>query len=191
MKSYACAASLILLTGATAMVEENLLYDFAAPQAASEWSAINDVVMGGVSSGGVRTTGDGTLLFAGNVSLENNGGFASIRSRPRAWDLGSYSGIAIRFLGDGKRYKLNLKTDSALDGIMYRATFETREGEWQTLRFPFSGFKASFRGREVPDAPPLDPAGIASFGLLISDKQAGPFRLELAWIGAFLERNTD
>jgi len=69
--------------------------------------------------------------------------------------------------------------------------FETREGEWQTLRFSFSEFRASFRGREVPQAPPLDPARIASFGLLISDKQAGPFRLELAWIGAFSKRNAD
>ena len=189
MKPFAFVACLILLTGASAMAEENLLYDFAAPRAADDWAAINDVVMGGVSSGGVKTTEDGTLLFAGNVSLENNGGFASVRSRPRPWDLGSYSGIVIRVRGDGKRYKLNLKTDSALDGIMYRVPFETREGEWQTLRFPFSEFKASFRGRAVPDAPPLDPARIASFGLLISDKQAGPFRLELAWIGTFSERS--
>ena len=191
MKAPVIIASLILLTGAGAVAEENLLYDFADQEVAVEWTAINDVVMGGVSSGGIRATENGTLLFAGNVSLENNGGFASARSRPRQWDLGSYSGIEIRVLGDGKRYKLNLRADSAFDGIMYRVPFETREGEWQTLRFSFSEFRASFRGREVPQAPPLDPARIASFGLLISDKQAGPFRLELAWIGAFSERNAD
>jgi len=191
MKIPAVATTLALVAGVAAMAEETLLYDFTDPRVAAEWAAINDVVMGGVSSGGVASTGDGTLLFAGNVSLENSGGFASARSRARAWDLGSCSGIVIRVRGDGKRYKLNLKTDSALDGVMYRVPFETREGEWQTLRFPFSRFRASFRGREVPDAPPLDPARIASFGLLISDKQAGPFRLELAWIGAFSERDTD
>jgi hypothetical protein len=143
--------------------------------------------MGGVSSGGAEITGDRTLLFSGEVSLENSGGFASIRSVAREWDLGAYDGIEIRVRGDGKRYKLNLKTGSEFDGVMYRVPFETVEGEWRTLRFPFSDFVPSFRGRTVPDAPPLDPARIVTFGFLISDKQEGSFRLEIARIGAYVE----
>jgi NADH dehydrogenase [ubiquinone] 1 alpha subcomplex assembly factor 1 len=170
------------------MAEDKKLYDFSDPKAAAGWTAIHDVVMGGRSAGDIESTADGSMLFEGVVSLENNGGFASIRSRPRQWDLGAYDGMVIRVLGDGKRYKLNLKTDSSFDGVMYRVSFETNEGEWQTLRFPFSDFWASFRGRVVPDAPPLDPAHIASIGLLISDKQEGPFRLEIAWIGAYSEQ---
>jgi hypothetical protein len=141
--------------------------------------------MGGVSSGGIESTAEGSMLFEGVVSLENNGGFASIRSKPGAWKLDSHDGIVIRLRGDGKRYKLNLRSDSAFDGILYRVPFETREGEWQELRFSFSEFRASFRGRAVPDAPPLDPARIVSFGFLISDKQEGPFRLEIARIGTY------
>ena len=114
--------------GAGAMDTDKMLYDFADPQAVEAWIPIHDVVMGGVSSGGMDSTGDGTVLFEGVVSLENNGGFASIRSRPKRWDLGSYSGIEMRFRGDGQRYKLNLKTDSNLDGIMYRETFDTVDG---------------------------------------------------------------
>ena len=48
----------------------------------------------------MATTEEGTVLFAGRVSLENNGGFASIRSGPRRWDLDAYSGIAMRFRGE-------------------------------------------------------------------------------------------
>jgi monofunctional biosynthetic peptidoglycan transglycosylase len=180
---------LFLITGASAMADEKMLYDFSDTEAAVGWTAIDDVVMGGVSSSAIETTEKGTVLFAGGVSLENNGGFASIRSGPRRWDLGAYSGIAMRFRGDGQRYKLNLKTDTSFDGILYRAPFETREGEWQTVRFPFSEFVASFRGRVVSDALPLNPARIASIGLLISDKQAGPFRLEIAWLAAYAERD--
>jgi len=176
-------------TGTNAMAEDKMLYDFNDAEAAVGWTAINDVVMGGVSSSAMERTEDGTVLFAGVVSLENNGGFASIRSGPGSRDLGAYSGIAMRFRGDGRRYKLNLKSDASFDGILYRVPFETREGEWQTLRFPFSEFVASFRGRAVPDAPPLDPARIASVGLLISDKQDGPFRLEIAWLAAYSERD--
>jgi hypothetical protein len=149
--------------------------------------AVHDVVMGGVSSGGIERTEHGSMLFEGVVSLENNGGFASIRSKPEEWNLDAHDGIVIRLRGDGKRYKLNLRTDSSFDGILYRVPFETREGEWQELRFPFSDFVASFRGRAVPDAPPLDPARIVSFGFLISDKQEGPFRLEITQIGAYAE----
>jgi monofunctional biosynthetic peptidoglycan transglycosylase len=185
MKFFASIICLTLITGAGAMAEEKTLYDFTDPQAAVGWVAIHDVVMGGVSSGGIESTEAGSMLFEGIVSLENNGGFASIRSRPKSWDLGAYDGIVVRLRGDGKSYKLNLKTDSTFDSILYRVSFETTEGEWQTLRFPFSEFWASFRGRLVPEAPELDPARIVSVGLLISDKQEGPFRLEIGWIGAY------
>ena len=173
--AVAMILSFLLSTGTTTMAEEKLLYEFSDPRAAVGWTAINDVVMGGVSSGSMETTEDGAALFTGRVSLENNGGFASVRSRPRLWDLGAYSGIMMRFRGDGRRYKLNLKTDSAFDGILYRTPFQTHAGEWQTLRFPFTEFQASFRGRAVPQAPALDPARIASVGVLISD-------LLLAWL---------
>jgi hypothetical protein len=39
-------------------------------------------------------------------------------------------------------------------------------------------FRASFRERAVPDAPELNSARIVSVGLLISDEQEGPFRLD-------------
>jgi monofunctional biosynthetic peptidoglycan transglycosylase len=176
-----------IFTGVATMADEKVLYDFKEAEAAADWSAIHDVVMGGVSSGGVEATGEDTLLFVGEVSLENNGGFASIRSDPGKRDLGAFQGIEIRVRGDGQRYKLNLKTDAAFDGIQYRVAFQTEVGEWQTLRFPFTDFFASFRGRTVPDAPALDPSRITSFGFLISDRQAGPFRLEIDLILAYSE----
>jgi hypothetical protein len=187
MKRFALIIGLILSSGAGVMAEEKILYDFTDAQAVADWVAIHDVVMGGVSSGGIESTETGSMLFGGIVSLENNGGFASIRSLPKNRDLGAYEGIVVRLRGDGKSYKLNLKTDSTFDGILYRVSFDTIEDEWQTLRFPFAEFRASFRGRAVPDAPELDSARIVSVGLLISDKQEGPFRLELDRIGAYSE----
>jgi hypothetical protein len=185
--SFTIILSFLISIGVVAMAEEQVLYDFSEPQSSAGWVAIHDVVMGGVSSGKVESTAQGSMLFTGVVSLENNGGFASIRSKPREWRLAAYDGIVMQLRGDGKRYKLNLKTDSSFDGLMYRAPFETSAGEWQELHFPFSAFAASFRGRAVPDAPPLDPARITMVGLLISDAQEGPFRLEIARISAYAE----
>ena len=59
-----------------------LLFDFGDPAAVTEWNAIDDRVMGGVSGSRLRHDPTGHAVFEGSVSLERNGGFASIRSRP-------------------------------------------------------------------------------------------------------------
>ena len=164
-----------------------LLFDFSTERAIGDWMPINDVVMGGVSSGLLKATGNDTAAFSGLVSLEYGGGFASVRSRPREHDLRGYSGLVLRIRGDGRRYKINLKTDLRADGILYRAIFEPREDEWNTLRLPFEEFLPTLRGRFVREAPPLDLSSVTSLGLMISDRQAGPFRLEIALIGAYAD----
>lgn len=153
---------------------------FALIVGATPWIPIDDVVMGGVSASRAAITDEGTLVFSGNVSLDQGGGFASIRSAPGHHDLGGCSGIVVRVRGDGKTYKLNLKTDAAFDGVQYQATFTPDAGSWQDVRLPWMAFAPRFRGRPRPDASPLDPARIVTFGFLIADRQAGPFRLEVA-----------
>jgi len=162
-----------------------LLFDFSTECTIDAWVPINDVVMGGVSSGRLEATGNDTAAFTGFVSMENNGGFASVRSRPGEHDLGGYSGLEIRIRGDSRHYKINLKTDLRANGVLYRAVVETREDEWQTLRLPFEEFLPTLRGRSMREAPPLDLSCVTSVGLMISDRQAGPFRLEIARIEAY------
>ena len=149
------------------------------------WQPINDGVMGGVSSSSAQLTASGTLVFSGTVSLENNGGFASIRSSGAAGAGPAARGITLTVGGDGKRYKLNLRTSEAFDSVQYQAAFATRAGDWETIRIPFGEFRPVFRGRAVTDAPPLDPKHIVSVGFLISDRQAGPFRLEIRTIDTY------
>jgi hypothetical protein len=86
--------------------------------------------------------------------------------------------------GDGKRYKLNLRTDDAFDGVNYQVAFETPRDQWTTVRLPVAGFRATFRGRIMATAPPLDPARVRQVGLMIADRQAGSFSLAVRSIGA-------
>jgi NADH dehydrogenase [ubiquinone] 1 alpha subcomplex assembly factor 1 len=162
-----------------------ILFDFGSEAACSSWVPINDVVMGGVSHSRFEYVGESTAEFSGTVSLKNSGGFASVRSTPSLQDLRRYSGLLLRIRGDGKQYKMNLKTGAALDGVQYQAVFKTEAGAWTEIRVPFSTFVPMFRGVHAYDSPPLDTASICSFGLLISDKQAGPFRLGIDRIGAY------
>jgi NADH dehydrogenase [ubiquinone] 1 alpha subcomplex assembly factor 1 len=147
-----------------------------------EWFPVDDRVMGGLSSSRAEASADG-LVFTGDLSLEQNGGFASIRTRPRDYDLAGTRALVLRVRGDGKVYKLGLRTDDAFDGVQYQARFHTRAEAWEDVRLPIADFEPRFRGRPVP-APPLDPARIRTFGLLIADRQAGAFRLVLASLTA-------
>ncbi|HIJ74983.1 MAG TPA: CIA30 family protein [Candidatus Hydrogenedentes bacterium] len=159
-----------------------MVVDFGAKE--KPWRNIDDVVMGGVSRSQF-TVKDGVGIFEGNVSLENNGGFASARSEPRDVDLRGYTGLILRVRGDGKRYGLRLRTRADFDGVSYQAPLPTKAGEWQEVRIPFADFKPVFRGQVVRGAPALDLENIKTFGFIISDKQEGPFKLEVKWVKAY------
>jgi hypothetical protein len=157
--------------------------DFHDRTHAPAWSAVDDRVMGGVSASQVETTPEG-LVFSGVVSLEQNGGFASIRAQPREYGLAGATAFILRVQGDGQTYKFGVRTDDAFDGVQYQARFATQVGEWLDVVLPITDFQPTFRGRGVTDAPALDPARIRTFGFLIADRQAGPFRLVIESIQA-------
>ncbi len=159
------------------------LFDFSRPEDAALFESINDGVMGGVSSSRLVYK-DGFIHFQGTLSLEQGGGFASVRTKIKEVDLSAFEGLALRFRGDGKVYQLRLQTDAA--DVFYAAEFEALP-EWQTFHMPFHTFLPVYRGQPVHDAPDLNLARIASFGLMISGAQAevGAFRLELASLAAY------
>ena len=167
-------------------MESSVLYEFSQPTDSHQCRTINDTVMGGGSSSSFETPGNGIAVFSGNVSVENYGGFASVRSAPKFRDLSRWQGLALRVRGDGQSYRLGLKTDATWDGVMYQASFQTSADEWTEVRLPFGTCcTPKFRGRDVPDAPALDPSRIRQISLMISEKQEGPFRLEIDWIAAY------
>ena len=159
------------------------LFDFRNPEGITEWKGINDVVMGGKSTGAALSSGDGSMLFQGEVSLARGGGFASIRSAPGTYPLEGSTELVVRLRGDGRRYKLSLRTDPSYDGISYQTSFQASP-EWEDLSFPFRDFLPTWHGRVISDADPLDQGRIRAFGFLIADGREGPFRLEVASIGA-------
>lgn len=185
----ALALSVVSMAGLGAMTSPDLpIIDFSAASQ-MQWQSINDVVMGGRSRGRVSATEDGIGVFEGVVSLENNGGFASIRATIDTLDLSSYEGVRVRVRGDGKRYRLRLFDSERFDAVSHQAGLEAPAGRWITVEIPFDDFTASFRGQFLRDAPPLDSARIRQIGLMVADKQVGEFRLEIDWIRAYRREN--
>ncbi len=160
------------------------LFDFSAATNSSAWEIVNDDVMGGVSTSQFKATTNGCAVFSGTVRLENNGGFASVRSAPVRENLAGLTAFVLRVRGDGRRYKLSVRTGTGFDIPTYQCSFTTKPGEWEEHRLPFGEFVPNYRGRVPRGMPPLDPVKVNSVGFNISDKQAGPFRLEIGWIKA-------
>ena len=159
-------------------------FDFRKPEAAKLWQPVNDGVMGGVSDGRFRITEQGTMEFYGTLSLENNGGFASVRSRPKKLGLEDGEAIVARVRGDGRQYYLNLRASTRRIAFSYRASFQSKKGKWQEVKVPLNKFQATSFGRPVRDAAPVDPREVSSIGFLLADKKAGPFKLEVEWVKA-------
>ncbi len=153
------------------------LLDFDAVTEAAAWYAVDDVVMGGVSRSAFDSPKPGIARFSGRVSLDNGGGFASVRTPPRDWDTAGATAFVLRVRGDGRTYKLTVRTGDGFDGVQYQARFAPPAGEWTDLRLPVASFVPTFRGRQLPGVPPLDPAEVRAFGLMVSDQQAGSFEL--------------
>ena len=159
------------------------LFDFADPAEADAWAPIDDRVMGGISRSRLRHDPAGHAVFEGKVSLKRNGGFASVRSAPADRGKAGAQSCVLEVRGDAKRFKLNLLTEDAFDGLNYQGAFTPDPDRWQSLRIPLAEFRPTFRGREVPGVPPLDPVRIRQVGLMISERQAGPFALAIRRIG--------
>jgi len=179
--TFAIAAHLTASPGAADELE---LHRFDDQDSLTGWRAVNDGVMGGRSSGGPAYSANG-LRFSGILSLENNGGFSSIRKSERL-DLSNYDGVRLKVRGDGRTYQVRFNTDSRFRGwpVSYSGSFETQAGQWIVVDVPFAKLKQSFRGYNLSQYP-FEPSKIRLLGMILADKQPGPFSLELKWIKAY------
>jgi monofunctional biosynthetic peptidoglycan transglycosylase len=168
----------ILLIMKCANVSAQWRIDFSVAEEVNYWFRINDSVMGGLSESNLRVV-DKVAYFEGELSLENNGGFASVRrTGPISLKTGD-TPISLEINGDGRSYQLRLRTDQGFDGIAYVAVFSSDRSQWQTLSFTEQSFVAQFRGRIVKDAPVLSFADVKQIGFMLADKQPGSFQLAI------------
>ncbi len=158
------------------------LLQFDGPGAAQQWQAVNDGVMGGVSDGQFRITGDKMLEFFGTLSLENNGGFASVRTKPTDLDIEAGDTLVVRVKGDGREYVLNIYTKSRRMAFSYRAPLPTTNNEWTEVAIPLADFFPTAFGRRVHGMGAVEPDQINGVGFMLSDKKAGPFKMQVEWV---------
>ncbi len=151
---------------------------FDVRDAVDGWITRDDPVMGGRSRSSVRWDPAG-LVFSGTVSLENNGGFASLQGPlldPVLVQLWSTApGLQFDLAGDGKVYVVQVFTGP--QGWIQRITAPSGEGtvtaRWDRFT-PVDRFLTPRAGGGR-----IDPGAVDRLALYILDKQVGPFRLVL------------
>lgn len=153
-----------------------LLFDFSASDDWSVWEIENDVVMGGNSTSKLEHSVDGNAVFTGHVSLENNGGFASMQYHFAPKDIKGCEKVLILLKGDGKDYQFRIKADLD-EKASYVYTFETT-GAWQTIDIPLNEMHPVYRGEKL-DLPNFSADKIQEIRFMIGNKKEEDFRLEI------------
>lgn len=152
------------------------LYDFNTDSKANDWLVVDDVVMGGRSDGNFYIDENGHGVFEGKVSLENNGGFSSVRNNCKTVDASNYSKIRLYVKGDGKTYQFRVKRKDS-DYFSYAAYFQS-SNNWGTIEIPFKALNPVYRGRDL-DMPNFKGDTIEEIAILIANKKAQTFKLQI------------
>lgn len=162
------------------MENTSCLFDFSNAATLTGWTVVDDPVMGGRSRGSLALDPEGHGVFSGEVSLENNGGFSSIRFDCGRVPLHGAGHIVLRVQGDGKRYQFRIRARKS-DPHAYVAYFDTL-GSWEEIRLPLQGFYPSFRGRKLA-LPNFEGDSLEEVGILIGNQRAEHFCLRIDRIG--------
>ncbi|WP_425639193.1 CIA30 family protein [Algoriphagus yeomjeoni] len=153
-----------------------LVFDFSANSDWSVWEIENDTVMGGVSASKLSKSEAGHAVFTGTVSLENDGGFASMQYHFAPKNISGYTKAVIRIKGDGKDYQFRIKANLK-EWADYIYTFHTT-GEWQSIEIPLNKMEPSYHGNKL-NIPNFNADQIQEVRFMIGNGKSESFRLEV------------
>ena len=168
MKYLIC--SMVLFSSLSSFI----IFDFNKNSSINNWVVVDDVVMGGRSTGNFKLNKDGNGVFYGNVSLDNNGGFSSLRHGFNKLNIEKFKTLVLKIKGDGKNYQFRIKHKSS-DYASYITSFSS-SGEWQEIEIPINSMYPSFRGRKL-DEPNFSHESVEEITFLIANKKNEDFTL--------------
>ena len=177
---FALLAFMAPFSSADSKQSSRVLFDFSDANKRGQWRIVNDGVMGGRSTSRAEMLAEGPMQFSGNLSLANNGGFASVRSTSGSLGLMPGDVIVVRVRGDGRTYTFNLYVPQRRMAFSHQLDFKTEPNLWTEIKLPLDRFVAKSFGQPATDV--LDPTQVNSVGILLGDKKAGPFNVVVDWI---------
>lgn len=159
------------------MAQDQLIYNFETNQNLKDWNIVNDGVMGGLSESSIQLNKKGNAVFSGEISLENNGGFASVRHQTEIENVQNYQYVNLKVKGESSTYQFRIKKNKAEEVHSYVKEFEVTS-EWKTLRLKLSDFHPKYRGRRL-NLPNFNADIIQEIAILIGNKKVEKFQIEI------------
>jgi uncharacterized protein YbjT (DUF2867 family) len=155
------------------------LFDFSRDEDLDKWKVVAQTE----GQDGARpprvsfkeTTGN-RIVFLGQV-FSVYSGVAEVRTVPAKFNLQGFSGLIMRCIGDGKTYRVVLRTLTGVkDGIEYVATFTSRKSKWESVRLPLSQFvpRSMTDGFKRKDAPALNRAEVRQMAIQYGKPEQSP-----------------
>ncbi len=142
-------------------------------------------------------------LFHGRISTQlppsrpdvHRTGYAAFRNEDRGrsafgtlyWDIDPYTYLALRVKSDGRRYVVNIQTDSIVETDIHQHRLYTRmhrgatgpsdPARWETVLIKFHEFVRTNHGVVTEPQSEMLRQRVKSVGVGLIDRQAGPFEL--------------
>jgi len=175
---------LFIITAMVLLMKSQLIFDFNHNANITDWKIVDDVVMGGRSNGQFKIDSDGNGIFSGDVSVENNGGFSSVRYQFEKINTTKESKVIIRLKGDGKEYQFRIKNNRNTY-YSYITNFKT-SGDWENIIINLKDLYPSFRGQTM-NIPNFAGNSLEEIVFLIGNKKNETFtlvldRIDIEWL---------
>lgn len=137
---------------------------------------------------------NGHAKFHGKISIElpknrpdvQRTGYSAWRTKDRGatifgkslWDIDPYAYLALRVKSDGRKYFINLQTESIVPtDIHQHRLYARRPGEWETVLIKWNEFVRTNHGVVVEPQSELLRQKIRTVGVGLIDRIPGPFEL--------------
>ena len=142
--------------------------------------------------------------FHGSISTElppndpdvQSCGFAGWRNKDRPWtvfgkslwDLSPYPYLALRVKSDGRKYFVNIQTETVVPTDIHQHRLHTkRPGEWETVFLQFRSFVRTNFGHVVEPQNEMLKNKTLSVGFSSIDRVEGPFDISIQKVWAALK----
>jgi monofunctional biosynthetic peptidoglycan transglycosylase len=145
-----------------------------------DWVMISDNVMGGVTQSKLQYT-ENSMVLNGTISLDNYGGFSSVKTNFNTFDLSGYDGVKIRYKSTGQKFAFTLEDSKNWTMPNYKGAFSSSDSNtWEEATIFFKDFKQYQIGE--PTGKKLTTAvlkNIVRLGIITTEKKEGPFSIEV------------
>lgn len=147
-------------------------------------------------------------LFSGTISTAlprdnsqvQRTGFAGWRNHDRPatifgrslWNLDAYTHIGMRVRSDGRRYFVNIQTESIVAEDLHQHRLHcSTPGQWETVLIDLSAFVRTNHGELVEPQAEMLREKVRSIGLSLTDRVPGPFEIAIGRIWASVGKNDE